>query len=230
MLCLDDYGNGADTIQTGWAISTGSNRPTITSTDSLQSSKCGVSRIGSGSYVMAFVLADQRGWLSPSPSTSPPFDFIPLQTFDKLREGVNNSTADFFMWEHFTSKKYYDKGEIKRVGEIYTPWSSWKIVASTSIPSTDERLEQLFSKLDQGVEYFGKNEKESVEYISTHLDYSEADAKEWLKTVQFATSTRGVDVGVIQSTVKTLRKAGVLGEKGMEAEGMIDGQRGAQAP
>ena len=45
------------------------------------------------------------------------------------------------MWEHFTSKRYYDNGGIKRVGEIYTPWSSWKIVASTKLE--DGRLGDL---------------------------------------------------------------------------------------
>ena len=71
---------------------------------------------------MGFVLADSQGWLS---SNSTPFQTIPLQTFGKLRNGVNDKTVDFFMWEHFTSKRYYDNGEIKRIGEIYTPWPSW---------------------------------------------------------------------------------------------------------
>ncbi|KAJ5054819.1 uncharacterized protein L3040_001083 [Drepanopeziza brunnea f. sp. 'multigermtubi'] len=206
-----------------WAISTGSKR-TISSVADLKDGKVGVSRIGSGSYVMSFVLADQQGWLSPSAPT--PFEFTPLQTFEKLRNGVNDSTVDFFMWEHFTSKKYYDNGEIKRVGEIYTPWSSWKIVASTSIEQSDARLEALFEKLDQGVEYFEKNQEESVKYISTALDYSEEDAREWLKTVKFTKKTKGVDVGVIQKTVDTLKKAGVLGEKGMKPQVMIAIQKG----
>lgn len=179
---------------------------------------------------MGFVLADQQGWLTPSSSSSPPFEVIPLQTFEKLRNGVNDSTADFFMWEHFTSKRYYDNGEIKRVGEIYTPWSSWKIVASTSIPRSDPRLEELFTSLDKGIEYFEANKDENVKYISTSLDYSEEDAREWLKTVKFAKNTKGVDVGVIQKTVQTLQKAGVLGQDGTKAEAMIDSQRGAQAP
>lgn len=212
-----------------WAISTGPKRE-INSIADLKNGKIGVSRIGSGSYVMGFVLADQQGWLTPSSSSSPPFEVIPLQTFEKLRNGVNDSTADFFMWEHFTSKRYYDNGEIKRVGEIYTPWSSWKIVASMSIPSSDSRLEELFTALDKGIEYFEAHEDENVKYISTALDYSEEDAREWLKTVKFAKNTKGVDVGVIQKTVQTLQKAGVLGEEGTKAEAMVDGQRGAQAP
>ncbi|KAI6711965.1 hypothetical protein PZA11_005201 [Diplocarpon coronariae] len=207
-----------------WAISTGSKR-TISSVSDLKDGKIGVSRIGSGSYVMGFVLADQQGWLSPSTPT--PFEFTPLQTFEKLRNGVNDSTIDFFMWEHFTSKKYYDNGEIKRIGEIYTPWSSWKIVASTAIPAGDESLESLFKSLDQGVEYFEGHQEESVKYISTALDYSEADAREWLKTVTFTKKTKGVDLGVVKKTMDILKKAGVLTENGMKPEAMITSQRAA---
>jgi hypothetical protein len=173
---------------------------------------------------MGFVLADKQDWLSPG---STPFENIPLQTFEKLRNGVNDSTADFFMWEHFTSKRYYDNGEIKRIGEIYTPWSSWKIVASTRLED-DGRLEDLFEKIDKGVGYFNDNQEEAVNYISSELDYSEEDAREWLKTVRFSTEVKGVDLKVIENTVDVLKKAGVLGDDGMKATQMLAGQRGAQ--
>lgn len=203
----------------GWAISTGAKREGINGVEDLKThNKVGVSRIGSGSYVMSFVLADQQGWLS----STAPFEFFPLQTFAALRNGVNDGTADFFMWEHFTSKRYYDSGEIRRIGEIYTPWPSWQIVASTSLPTGDSCVEELFQKLDQGIRYFEGNKEESVKYISTNLDYSVEDAREWLKTVKFAKGTRGVDTQVVEKTVGVLRKAGVLKEGGgLGVEGMI---------
>jgi ABC-type nitrate/sulfonate/bicarbonate transport system substrate-binding protein len=228
----------------GWAISTGA-KCSINSIADLKASKIGVSRIGSGSYVMGFVLADTQGWLSSSSSSAAkkeePFEVIPLQTFEKLRGAVNDGTADFFMWEHFTSKRYYDNGEIRRVGEIYMPWSSWMVVAATELLSApgsgsgtgmafDPRLEELFEKVNQGMKYFVEHQDEAVEYISTELDYSAEDAREWLKTVEFASNVRGVDLGVIQKTVDVLRKAGVLGEDGMQAQEMIGGQFGAQRP
>ncbi|QSZ31007.1 hypothetical protein DSL72_000568 [Monilinia vaccinii-corymbosi] len=205
-----------------WAISTGANR-SLNGIPDLKNGKIGVSRIGSGSYVMGFVLADEQGWLDESQSSDGPFDVVPLETFEKLRKGVNDGTADFFMWEHFTSKRYYDSGEIKKIGEIYTPWSSWKIVASTTVlkNSEDKRLDDLFEKLDKGIKYFQENQGEAVKYISTSLDYSEEDAKEWLKTVRFASSTKKVDLAVIQKTVATLQKAKVLGHHGMSPEQMI---------
>lgn len=222
---------------TGWAVSTGASRPEISSIDSLNGRKIGVSRLGSGSYVMGFVLADQQGWLQPQPQnptttgspSSPYSDFVILNTFENLRRAVNSGEADFFMWEHFTSKRYYDSGEIRRVGEIYTPWSSWKIVASTKLVrdgQLDLRLHNLFEKLDKGIRHFNDNHEEAVKYISTELDYSEEDAREWLKTVRFPTSTEGVDLSVAENTVNTLRKAGVLtAGKGMEPSQMVARQR-----
>lgn len=197
---------------------------------SLEGSKIGVSRLGSGSYVMGFVLADQHGWLSSDATTKPPYsDFVVLHTFENLRKAVNAGEADFFMWEHFTSKRYYDAGAIRKVGEIYTPWSSWKIVASTKLVrdgQLDMRLHGLFDKLDQGIKYFNENKEEAVKYISTELDYSEEDAREWMKTVRFPTRTEGVDATVITNTVEVLQKAGVLSaDKGMEPRVMVARQR-----
>ncbi|KAI4123801.1 MAG: hypothetical protein LQ347_006014 [Umbilicaria vellea] len=186
-----------------WAISTGARRE-LKDVSELKDAK----------------IADTRGWLKAS--GDPPFDVVPLQTFVKLREAVNDRTADFFMWEHFTSKKYYDNGEIKRVGEIYTPWSSWKIV---SRDPHDQRLEGMFEKINKGVEYFEKYREEAIEYISTQLDYSADDATEWLKTVKFAENVKGVSEETIEKTVEILRKAGVIEGTDVRAKSMIAAAR-----
>ncbi|KAK4097552.1 periplasmic binding protein-like II [Parathielavia hyrcaniae] len=226
-----------------WAISTGATRPEIKTVDSLQRSRIGVSRIGSGSYVMGYVLADERGWILPTAGiggsieqSSPFSDTVVLHTFEKLRQAVNSGEADFFMWEYFTSKRYYDKGEIRKVGEIYTPWSSWKIVASTSLvqqqqgddvdDKLDPRVDDLLDRLNQGIKHFNENLEEAVQYISTELDYSEEDAREWLKTVRFPKRTQGVDPKVVVSTIELLCKAGVLEVgKGIDANAMIAQKR-----
>ncbi|KAI9880901.1 MAG: hypothetical protein M1830_009969 [Pleopsidium flavum] len=198
-----------------WAISTGSKRD-LKDVSELKDSKIGVSRIGSGSYVMGFVLADTKGWLK-TPG-DPPFEVVPLQNFAKLREAVTDGTADFFMWEYFTSKKYYDNGEIKQIGEIYTPWSSWKIVAANP---ADARLPGMFENINKGVDYFKAHQEEAVEYISTSLDYSAEDAKAWLSTVRFADDVKGVSEATIEKTIEILRKAGVIEGETVHAITMI---------
>ncbi|KAG9594221.1 periplasmic binding protein-like II, partial [Aureobasidium melanogenum] len=198
-----------------WAISVG-NKSSINNENELDGKRVGVSRIGSGSYVMSYVLADQKGWLEKSKK---PFEVVPLGDFKALRHGVNEGDkADFFMWEHFTTKKFYDNGELKRVGEIYTPWPSWMIVARDA---KDKKLEDTAEKLNQGVKYFREHQEESVEHITGTMEYSQEDANAWLKTVKFADDVRGVESSVVEHTISILKKGGVLDDNNGGVEGMV---------
>ncbi|KAJ2893694.1 hypothetical protein MKZ38_008318 [Zalerion maritima] len=207
-----------------WAIlagSGGSSSSQISSVADLKRASIGVSRMGSGSHVMGYVLAHQQGWLTPE-TPEPWADTKILNNFSGLVEGVNNGTADFFMWETFTSGSAISRGEIKKVGEIYTPWSSWLVVSSTKIPAGDERVAEMFLKIDQGVKYFEDHQDEAVEHICNVMDYSPENAKKWLETVKFQHVVKGVDMELVNGCVSILRKAGVLVEgKGMAADEMV---------
>jgi len=164
---------------------------------------------------MPYVLADQRGWLSAG---SEPFENVVLGDFKSLRNGVNGDKADYFMWEHFTTKKFYDSGELKRVGEIYTPWSSWVITARDA---TDKRLEAMAESLNKGIERFREQRAEAVEHITSTMEYSKEDAEAWMETVKFSDDVRGLDPATIDKTIEILRKAGVLREKAGSSADMI---------
>lgn len=176
---------------------------------------------------MSFVLAQQQGW-KPDSLTA-----VPLGPFGDLRNGVTgqneaqpdqapNPTAEFFMWEHFTTKPYFhptsDKPNppLKHIGEIFTPWPSWMIVASTALfpsPEHDDRLQSLFQALDQGIKAFEADTAQVVRLLGTGelgCNYNEEDAIEWLKDVKFTAGTRGVDSKVIGGVVDVLKTAGVI--------------------
>ncbi|EXJ93533.1 alpha 1,3-glucosidase [Capronia coronata CBS 617.96] len=206
-----------------WAIVTGRNRDNIKSVDDLKSHRrVAVSRIGSGSHVMAFVLAQQEGWLHQTKdSKSEGLTIVPLGPFKDLRDGVTSSAADFFMWEHFTTKPYFhgEDTPLKKIGEIYTPWPSWHIAASRSSfpdPANDDTLKQIFNSLDQGIQAFNADTESGIRMLSTGeagCHYSEEDGREWLKDVQFVQGTRGVDVGVMGGVVSVLKTASVIGRE-----------------
>lgn len=179
---------------------------------------------------MSYVLAQQQKW--PDWQRLRP---VVLGPFGHLRDGVtgynpmypnvqSNPTADFFMWEHFTTKPYFHLSRdkpyppLKKVGEIYTPWPSWHLAASTRRfpdPENDGRLKQLCAALDKGIQEFNADRKRVVHLLGIgELDchYSEEDATEWIRDVQFVEHTRGVDKGVIENVVKLLKTAGVVPE------------------
>ncbi|KIX08993.1 uncharacterized protein Z518_00071 [Rhinocladiella mackenziei CBS 650.93] len=204
-----------------WAIVTGRNRSEINSVDDLKAHRrVGVSRLGSGSHVMAFVLAQQEGWLRPTAdSRSEALTAVPLGPFKDLRDGVTGASADFFMWEHFTTKPYFhgDDTPLKKIGEIYTPWPSWQIAASTSTfpdPSSDATLKEIFESFDRGVNIFNSDPDVGIRMLGTGeagCHYSEEDGREWLKDVRFVEGTRGVDPRVMSGVADVLKTAGVIG-------------------
>lgn len=172
---------------------------------------------------MSFVLAQQQGWSSDSLTT------VPLGPFQALRNGVTGDeqpnqtpTAEFFMWEHFTTKPFFHptaetpQPPLKKFGEIFTPWPSWMIVASTStFPSQehDEKLEQLFQFLNSGIQAFEADPAQAVKLLGTGelgCTYVEEDAREWLKDVQFTKATKGVDPTIVEGVVDVLKVAGVI--------------------
>lgn len=205
-----------------WSITTGINRDV---TSDLEGKRISVSRIGSGSYVMAFVLALREGYKKPFYS-----EFPVVSTFKNLRDSVNLKgvdsegkelkDSDAFMWEYFTTKKYYDSGEVKQIGEIYTPWPSWCVNSREGIEGSSEVLE-FMKGLKKGIDYFNENKEEAIEHIYTNLDYSEADAREWIKTVEFGDLSK-VEDAVIEKTYKVLIEAGVLEESEEVIKGRLD--------
>lgn len=200
-----------------WAISTGANRDDINCAADLAGKKIGVSRIGSGSYVMSFVLGLQNKF--PTPYFE---QFLVVENFQNLRDSVNlkfekngePKHSDAFMWEHFTSKRYYDSGEIKRIGEIYTPWPSWVVsVGKSTFTNRRDNVSGFLRAVRKGVAHFLKNPEEAVEHISTHLDYTKEDAREWLKTVKFNESIGQLPIEwqrVVENTTEVLQTAGVI--------------------
>ncbi|KAK7204738.1 thiamine biosynthesis enzyme [Myxozyma melibiosi] len=201
-----------------WAISTGINRDDVTAQSDIRGGKIGISRIGSGSYVMPFVLARQEGWKEP-------FEFKILNDFKNLRDGVNNKTADAFMWELFTSKRYYDIKEIKYVGRIYTPWPSWVVTAHTDVIYSEPEtaaIARFFSAVNKGITYFNQHPEEAVEYIAANLDYTKEDAQEWLHTVEFSENVAVVDqTAIIDNTVEILKSAGVIEKEDIVPENFV---------
>jgi ABC-type nitrate/sulfonate/bicarbonate transport system substrate-binding protein len=205
-----------------WAISAGAKNHALTKATQLRNGKIGVSRIGSGSFVMSYVFADQQGWLDETKSAKAPFEFVKLDTFKGLRDGVNNAHADAFMWERFTTKKYYDSGEIKEIGEIYTPWPSWLITATPALLERPDQLSDLLESINEGIKYFLGHYDEGIEHIYTNLDYSKDDAEAWFQTVRYPDNVKDLNRSMIAQTIKTLRKTGLMTENlSIDATAMI---------
>ncbi|TIB74095.1 hypothetical protein E3Q23_02767 [Wallemia mellicola] len=190
-----------------WAVITGANAP-YTSIKDLEGTTIGISRKGSGSEVMANVMALQKEWKNPP-------KFLINDNFAKLRQSVNDGSTSCFMWEWFTTLPYVKTGEVKFIGNQLTPWPSWSIVAK---PSLDRSLvAQFVDNLDQAVRAFDESRTsgEAVDYVAETFNYDKQDVQEWIKGVTYSKShLRVVKKSVVESTLDTLVDAKVIEKNG----------------
>ncbi|GAA5913456.1 hypothetical protein JCM6882_001965 [Rhodosporidiobolus microsporus] len=197
-----------------WAVTVGKDSK-YQKLEDLRGEKIGISRIGSGSQVMASYMGLRENWLD-SEGKVEPIQFEALDTFKNLRDGVNDGRAAAFMWEWFTTKPYLN--EVRFIGSVPTPWHSWVLVAtpSTTAPSSPllPILDSFLTNLTASIQSFdaaSARETSSKEFIKGHFGYPEEDVKAWLEQVSYPKGdVRGVEKAMVEKTLKTLEAAGVL--------------------
>ncbi|KAJ3268246.1 hypothetical protein HDV01_003243 [Terramyces sp. JEL0728] len=176
----------------------------ITKLQDLKGGKIGISRIGSGSHIMAVVLAMQNGW--------PEFEFVVLNDINGLINGVTDGTADAFMWEVITTKPYYDKNQLSMLDTFDSPWPAF-MLATQSNPKFNIPDFQSYLK-DSIAEFVNNFEPKGLPLLLERKDVfhypDAADVKTWFKTVKFTLDPRFVKRASIQLCVDTLVRAKLI--------------------
>lgn len=201
-----------------WAVITGKDSKYNSIAD-LKDTTIGISRVGSGSQTMAFVMALQQGWSSQG------LQFRVNNDIRGLINSVNDGTTSAFMWEWFTTKPFLDAGEVRFIGSVPTPWPSWLIAAQPSV--SQEALKNFLSTLSTYVRSFNSNENradKNIEFIKTKFGYPEQDIVEWQKTVGYPDDCLAISEKVITDTLSYLERAGVVNapEGGFDIGNFID--------
>ncbi|KAI9636285.1 uncharacterized protein MKK02DRAFT_44989 [Dioszegia hungarica] len=178
------------------------------SVSDLKGTTFGISRLGSGSQVMASVLAMNEGWTE---ADVPKFKVN--GQFKPLRDSVNAGETSVFLWEWFTTKPFVDSGEVRFIGSVYTPWPSWSFAATPSTSSS--QISQFLKSLQPFVTRFNSAEaraKDDIDFVVENFGQQRADVEEWIQTVRWEERMSEVDESVVRETLRVLTKAGVVKE------------------
>lgn len=157
---------------------------------------------------MAVVLALQEGWLDDDP-----FEFIVLNDFKSLREGVTDGTVNAFFWEIITTKPWFDDQTLKMIGNVTTPWDAFLICAHSSLASP--QIIAVQKEISESVRSFTENfETEGLDYITStpeKFHYPEkSDVRKWFESVQFNINVSSFSRKMIVNTIDTLVKANLI--------------------
>ncbi|CAM4271975.1 substrate-binding domain-containing protein [Zobellia nedashkovskayae] len=180
-----------------WGIHVGA-KSEFNSIADLEGSKAAISRLGSGSHLMAFVNAQNEGWATDS------LQFEIINNLDGAVTALTEGTADYFMWEHFTTKPLVDKGIFRRLGDCPTPWPCFVVAATQKFideeKSTINHILEVINNYTSEFKQIPSIDRSLANRYSQQLE----DIKEWLKITQW--SQKQIPEATLTKVQDTLRE------------------------
>ena len=165
-----------------------------------------ISRYGSGSHLMAYVDAQQRGWNTGN------MKFNVVGNFNGAKKALANGEADLFMWEKFMTKPTVDSGIFRRIGECPTPWPCFAITANEKALQNKadaiEKMLDIIQKVCLDFEYY----YQAVEIISEKYGLLYEDAETWFYQTDW-TNNNLFSVSVLEKIMDTLLEVKVIDHK-----------------
>jgi ABC-type nitrate/sulfonate/bicarbonate transport system substrate-binding protein len=146
----------------------------------LENKKIAISRVGSGSHLMAIVHAKKQKWQTNDN------DFEIINNIDGAVVALTENRADYFMWEKLMAKPLVDSGIFRRIGEFPTPWPSFVIAVRTNFL---EKNKLVIKDMLMVLNHFTsdiKNIKTIDVEIASFFKLQLTDVKSWLKTTDWS--------------------------------------------
>jgi sulfonate transport system substrate-binding protein len=138
-----------------------------------------ISRFGSGSHLMAIVNAFNQGWN---------VETLKFKVIDNLQGGIDalkNGTADYFMWERFTTKPLVDNGTFRRIGNCPTPWPCFVIAVRNEILENHyTEIKEVLDIINQQTKDF-KNIENIDKILAKRYEQKLEDIQKWLKITEW---------------------------------------------
>mmetsp|Transcript_15142 Transcript_15142/g.29892 ORF Transcript_15142/g.29892 Transcript_15142/m.29892 type:complete len:287 (+) Transcript_15142:105-965(+) len=186
-----------------WGCHTGAGQDGVKDVKDLDGKVWAVSRMTSGSHLMAVVLAEKMGWDPKS------LKYEIVGSLDGAKEALTKGTSNGFLWEKFTTKPHVDSGVLRRVGEIPTPWPCFVVaVRNEVIEANGPKLKEVLEVLG-GVCRDFKADAASPAYIAQEYKLKPEDAAEWFSTVEWSCSLEP-PAGMLEQVGTTLTNLGIL--------------------
>ena len=162
----------------------------------LKTTKAAISRFGSGSHLMAYVNAQNEGWDTGK------LQFEVINNLDGAVEALTNGTADYFMWEHFTTKPLVDSGIFRRLGDCPTPWPCFVIAATDKfIKGNSSVLKHILEVINLYTMEF-KQIPSIDRTLANRYGQKLEDIQEWLSLTRWSQSQ--IDSQTLEKVQETL--------------------------
>lgn len=182
----------------------------VKSLSELENGTVAISRLGSGSHLMAIVNAQNQGWNIQN------LNFEIVNTIDGAVEALANKKADYFMWERFMTKPLVDKGIFKRIADCLTPWPCFVIAVRNEIldkhPDTIQLILEIINATTEEFKYIPSIDRTLASRYHLKLE----DIQEWLSLTQW--SQKNLDEKTLNKVQNQLFDLSLIDKKGTFAK------------
>ncbi|PIY09542.1 MAG: ABC transporter substrate-binding protein [Flavobacteriaceae bacterium CG_4_10_14_3_um_filter_33_47] len=187
-----------------WGIHVAHNSPFKT-IDDLKGTKAAISKQGSGSHLMAYINAKNNHW-----NLKKDLNFEVIKNLEGAIEALTNGTADYFLWEKFTTKPIVDQGIFRCVGECPSPWPCFVIaVREDFIESNKEDLKIILNIINATTQEF--KEIPSIDkIIANRYKQKLEDVQDWLKLTEW--SQKNMNKTTVLNIQKKLLELNIIPE------------------
>jgi sulfonate transport system substrate-binding protein len=173
--------------------------------DELRRARYAISRLGSGSHLMCYVLAEQQGW---------PVGDLGFERVGNLGGAVRafeQGTANAFLWERFMTLPLVRTGRFRRIGELIAPWPAF--VACASLQALERRRVDVDRLLSEGLAAAQQlaAAPDAPAEIAQAFGLDPEDVSEWLAATRWADRV-SVDPSCFDAALALLRKVGLVDE------------------
>ncbi|MGY6558276.1 MAG: ABC transporter substrate-binding protein [Nitritalea sp.] len=169
----------------------------------LKESQILISRFGSGSHLMAFLLAEREGFGRAQ------LQFEVIGDLQGALRSAKGKTPKLFLWEKFTTSPFVQQGKFARIGEIPTPWPCFVCVAR---PEVVEKHQPLLIEL-QALLWLEiqelQGDQKLYQKIAAMYQLDPEETRSWLSKTSWATSAY-MSRSSITTTMEFLLRAGII--------------------
>lgn len=176
----------------------------------LEGKTAAISRVGSGSQLMAYVNAGNQGWDTSG------LKFEIVNTIDGAVQALTTGAADYFMWERFMTQPLVDQGVFRRIAECPTPWPCFVVAVRDEMlrtnPGTIRRILEIINNTT--VEF---REIPSIDRtLASKFNQKTEDVRQWLTLTKW--SQKPPSEQMLNNVQNQLLALSIIDKKGTFAE------------
>ncbi|RED93664.1 ABC transporter substrate-binding protein [Marinoscillum furvescens] len=171
--------------------------------ETMHSRRVAISRFGSGSHMMSYLLAEKYQW---SPES---LDFVVVNNLDGARAAFARQEVDLFLWEKYTTHPYVEAGEISRIDVLETPWPCFVLAANTAtLQNHGDEVREVLQTINSHCHHL-QTSANLAEQIMKAYDLSPQHAQRAAEEVRWSTDF-GIDAQAIEKVVNTYQDLQII--------------------